>query len=184
MCDWVINWGDVPTWIGAIGALGAVFWAIFLYSNSLRDQRRSQARLLAPVGGAAPIQAPPGTPVEPQSIGSMGMFALTPDNKLLVAKETYRARVRLVSTSDETFAGLRAWLLLGDGRQVHFPLGFDELGPHEEKIQNVYYWPGEIGGGMNVQLQFQDANGRWWERVNGHPVRELRNSPKPIPSRE
>ena len=184
MCDWVINWGDVPTWIGAVGALGAVFWAIYLYSKSLRDNRRAQARLLAPVGGAVPIQALPGTPVEPEAVGVNGMFALTPDRKLVVAKDVWKARVRLVSTSDETFSGVRVWLVLGDGREVHFPLGFDEVAPHEEKVRAVYYWPGQIEGGMNVQLQFQDANGRWWERVNGHPVRELRNGPKPILSHE
>lgn len=99
MCDWVINWGDVPTWIGAVGALGAVFWAIYLYSKSLRDNRRAQARLLAPVGGAVPIQALPGTPVEPEAVGVNGMFALTPDRKLVVAKDVWKARVRLVSTS-------------------------------------------------------------------------------------
>ena len=183
VCNWVINWGDVPTWIGAIGALGALLWAIILYSNNLRDQRRSQARLLAPVGGTVPLQDLPGTPVDAESVGFTGMFRLTPEHNLVVAAETVKAKVRLVSTSDETFSGLRAWLLVSDGREVYFPLGFDEMAPHEEKVWTVYYRPDEIVGGMAVQLQFQDANGRWWERVNGRPVRELRSGPKPHPPR-
>jgi hypothetical protein len=60
-------WGDVPTWVAAVGTLGAVFWAVFLYRRSLRDGERAQARLLAPVGGVAPVQVLPGTAIESKS---------------------------------------------------------------------------------------------------------------------
>lgn len=182
-CQWAINWGDVPTWVGSIGAVGALFWAVFLYSRSLKDQQRAQARLIAPVGGAAPHQALPGTPVRDQSSGKGGMFGLGANHKPIVAKEVFWATVRIVSTSDETFSGLRTWLVMEDGRDVYFELGFDEMAPHEEKSQTCYFWPGEIAGQMKVRLQFQDANGRWWERVNGSPVRKLRRGPREICSR-
>ncbi|HCX86210.1 MAG TPA: hypothetical protein DHV14_13975 [Micrococcales bacterium] len=81
--------------------------------------------------------------------------------------------MRIVSTSDEAFADLRAWLVKEDGTEVDFPLGFNEIGPHEDKRFTVYYAPGQIGGNMRVRIRFRDANGRRWERTNGEPVREL-----------
>lgn len=182
-CQWPINWGDVPTWIGSIGALGALFWAVFLYSRSLNDQRRAQARLIAPVGGAVPVQALPGEPTKDPSSGSIEMFTLQIGSKPIVAKEVFQATVRIVSTSDETFSGLRTWLVMEDGRAVYFGLGFNEMAPHEDKSFTCYFWPGEISGPMKIRLQFQDANGRWWERVNGTPVRQLRRGPDEIPPR-
>ncbi|HET9082019.1 MAG TPA: hypothetical protein VFO01_16100 [Trebonia sp.] len=111
------------------------------------------------------------------------MFALGADHKLIVTKEVVWATVRLVSTSDETFSGLRTWLVMSDGHDVYVELGFNEMAPHEDKSHTCYFWPGEIAGQMKVRLQFQDANGRWWERVNGTPVRQLRRGPDEIPPR-
>lgn len=91
-----------------------------------------------------------------------------------MAEESYFARVRLVSTSDETFSDIRVWLLPPDGTTVPFPLGFSEMAPHSDESYTHYYPPGVIFGSMKVRVQFRDANGRWWERVNGEPVRELR----------
>lgn len=183
-CQWVVNWGDVPTWVGSIGAVGALFWAVFLYSRSLNDQRRAQARLIAPVGGAAPVQVRPGEAAKNPSVSKEGMFAIENGLKVIATdKVFYWATVRLVSTSDETFSGLRTWLVMEDGREVYFTLGFNEMAPHEDKLQTCYFWPGEITGQMKVRLQFQDANGRWWERINGTPVRQLRRGPDEIPPR-
>lgn len=173
MCGWIIAWGDVPTWIGAVGTLGAVFWAVFLYANSIRDRKRAQARLLAPVGGAVPVQVLPGDRVEYEGTAEGGLIGIGPDRKLVVLSEAYVATVRLVSTSDETFSDIRADLLLQDGREVEFALSFSEIAPYEEKKVTNYYRPGTISGGMKVRIRFQDANGRLWERVNGEPVREI-----------
>lgn len=174
MCEWVIPWGDVPTWIGAIGTVVAVFWAVFLYANSIRDQRRSQARLFAPVGGAVPVQLLPGDIVEGEGTSEAGLVGVGSDRKLRITSEAYAATVRLVSTSDETFASVRADLLLQDGGTVEFHLSFNEIAPHEEKKVTNHYRPGVISGAMKVRIRFQDANGRCWERVNGEPVREVR----------
>lgn len=174
MCGWAIAWGDVPTWIGATGTVGAVFWAVFLYANSIRDRKRAQARLFAPVGGAVPVQVLPGERVDSEGTSEGGLIGVGPDRKLIIISEAYAATVRLVSTSDETFSDVSADLLLQDGREVKFALSFSEIAPHEEKKVTNHYRPGTIAGGMKVRIRFQDANGRLWERVNGEPVRELR----------
>ncbi|WP_404286054.1 hypothetical protein [Glutamicibacter arilaitensis] len=91
-----------------------------------------------------------------------------------MTSEAYMAKVRLVSASDETFSDLRAALILEDGFEVKFSLSFSAVVPHEEKNSTNYFYPGEISGHMRVRLHFRDANGRYWERINGEPVRELR----------
>lgn len=163
------TWGDVPTWVGAVGTLGAVFWAVFLYRRSLRDSEREQARLLAPVGGVAPIQVLPGTLIEGAASGPSDLVGII-DGKAAVIAEANMATVRLVSTSNEAFSDVSAALLMEDGREEDFMLGFDEIAPHEGKIVTNYYRPGVIAGNMRVRLRFQDANGRRWERINGEPV--------------
>lgn len=174
MCEWSINWGDVPTWIGAIGTLLAILWAVFLYRSSIEDGKRSQARLLAPVGGAAPVQALPGSVVSSPSSIDVDVYQNSTTLQLLLSEEACWSRVRLVSTSDETFSDIRVWLLLRDGTEVPFRMGFSEMAPHSDESYTHYYRPGVIFGTMKVRVQFRDANGRWWERVNGEPVRELR----------
>lgn len=177
MYEWSVNWGDVPTWIGAIGTLLAILWAVFLYRSSIEDRKRSQARLLAPVGGSAPVQALPGTAVSVPSSIDVRVHQDPSTREVLLAEESYLARVRLVSTSDETFSNLRVWLLPPDGTAVPFRLGLSEMAPHSDVSYTHYYPPGVIFGSMKVRVQFRDANGRWWERINGEPVRQLRRPP-------
>ena len=116
--------------------------------------------------------------MEKECSGPAGLLGLGPDRRAVVTAEAYMAKVRLVSTSDETFSDIRAALILEDGLEVKFALSFSEVAPHEEKNFTNYFYPGEISGHMRVRLQFRDANGRYWERINGEPVRELRRSSK------
>lgn len=37
-----IHFGDVPTWIAAIGTVGTLFWAIALFASDRRTKRRDQ----------------------------------------------------------------------------------------------------------------------------------------------
>lgn len=172
-----LDWGDVPTWVGAIGALAAFGWAVFLYGGTVRDQRRAQARLLAPVGGATPVLDLPGTTIRGEGVAPKGALMLNAERQLVSTGSFPWVNVRLVSTSDETFTGIRVWLDLEDGTTVRFPLGFSEMAPHEDKDVYAYFEPGRVRGNMEVRIQFQDANGRWWERSNATPLRALRREP-------
>lgn len=176
--SWTVAWGDVAAWVGALGTLGAAFWAVFLFKRTLKDGERAQARLLAPVGRAVPVQALPGTPTQPESAGTQDLLGFGADGRAIVIAEAYMAKVRLVSTSEEAFSGLSASLLMEDGREVAFPLGFSEIAPREEKSFIYYYPPGNISGSMRVRLRFKDANGQAWERISGEPVRLLRRDRK------
>lgn len=173
LCAWSIAWGDVPTWVGAVGTVAALLWAVFLYRRSVLDKESAQARLLSPVGGAAPVQVLPGMDVEPECASTQDLIGLLPGGRLGVISEAYMATVHIVSTSDETFAELSVALVLEDGSVVDFPLSSGEVAPHEARKFTYYFPPGIIYGNMRVRLRFVDANGRRWERTNGQPVRAL-----------
>jgi hypothetical protein len=49
-----IRWGDLPTWVGAIGAILAFGIALVIYGQSIRDRRKEQARLVSGWVPAAP----------------------------------------------------------------------------------------------------------------------------------
>jgi hypothetical protein len=78
--------------------------------------------------------------------------------------------VHIVSTSDEVFTGIAVYLIQANGKEIEFPLSYDEIGPQEEKESWVYYPPNTISGGMRIKLRYCDASGLWWERINGERV--------------
>lgn len=181
ICPWAAEWGDVSSWVGAIGTVGALLWAIVLYSRDLDERKSSQARHLTQVGTVSPTQVLKGHVVQEDSTIFAGVgTTLSQDKRLVLLAEALQASVRVVSTSDEVFTGVRAWLVQDDGTEVVFSLGFDELAPGEERTWTDYYRLGDISGGMRVRLQYRDANGRWWERINGEPVRPLRKGPRSL----
>lgn len=159
-----LDLGDVPTWLGAVGAVSAVGWAVFLYRGSLKDRRVAQARLLSVVGGAAPVQATAGSKVGPPPVVLEGVgvhMVSTPGEgqSLVLSEEAFWARVHLVSTSGEAFSDLSATLLLDDAREVIFPLSVTELAPHATLEQRAYYKPGVLGGSMRVRVRFKTHRG-------------------------
>lgn len=174
ICNWTISWGDVPTWIGAVGTLAAVFWAVFLYRRNILDTESSQARLLTPVGGAVPVQALPGELMKAESSAAFDCIDIS-SGIPLIAIEAFYATIKLVSTSDESFSDLVIDLLQEDGKEIKFVIGFSEMAPQETKLFTNYYPPGVINGKLRVRLRFRDANGRCWERINGEPVRAVRS---------
>jgi hypothetical protein len=174
-----IDWGDVPTWIGSIGAVSAAGWAVFLYNGTVRDQRRAQARLLSPVGDTVPVQDLVGTPVVGEAVAPMGSIGLDENRRLVLIAEHPKATIHLVSTSSEPFTDVSVWLDMPDREEVSFPLGFDAIAPHEEKIATAYFEPGIIAGSMPVRVQFRDANGRRWEKSSNKPLRQLPTQSEP-----
>lgn len=108
-----------------------------------------------------------------------GLVEFVPGQGLVFVQEAYGMSIHLVSTSNEAFSGLSVKLLNLAGREFHYTTPFTEVAPHEEKRFTVYVPPEALDGFSKVRLTFQDANGRWWERTNGEPVRELRGKDRP-----
>ncbi|HCX86211.1 MAG TPA: hypothetical protein DHV14_13980 [Micrococcales bacterium] len=91
----MVNWGDVPGWVEGVGTIAALSWAVFLYSRSLGDQRRAQARKLAPVGGAVAVQALPGTPVEGEGSGDTTLLGVDNQQIVVISEAFYHRADRL-----------------------------------------------------------------------------------------
>jgi hypothetical protein len=178
MCDWTIDWGDVPTWLGALGTFLAFGLALILYRGSARDSMKAQARLLSPVGGASATVATAGTLVSPSASSPKRLLTRIPNIGVVVAEEAVYSTVRLVSTSGESFTDIRTWLVMSDGTEVYFEMTPRDFAPHEDATHTVYFSPGTVKGEMQVRVQFRDSNGRWWERLTGEPVRRLKSGPR------
>jgi hypothetical protein len=125
------------------------------------------------------VQVLPGDRPKDPSMVMPGLVTFVPGQGAVFVAEAHYAGIRLVSTSDEAFSGLRVKLITSERGEIAFPTSFTEIGPHEDKKFTIYFPPGQLSGYMKVHLTFQDANGRWWERTNGEPVRELRGRNRP-----
>ena len=169
-------WGDVATWVGAVGTVGALVWAVILYRSSLVDQRRAQARLLSPIGPAVPMLRLDGSPMEKPCTAPGHLFKFVPGVGQVLVEDAFTVRIRLVSTSDEAFTDIRVRLVHVDGREIPFHWPFQEMAPGDEKAWLCYFPPDEVWIEMQIRVQFRDANGRWWERENGKPVRAITHS--------
>lgn len=174
------DFGTVPEWIGAIGTVAAVGWAVFLYRRSLEDQEIAQARLLSIVNGAVPVSVSPMTlPEVPSTVRpgvDTGLFQQNGVIKSFIVSEALQVGVHLVSTSNETFNVKDVALIQDDGKVHDFKLTTDAIEPGVNLKSWNYYPPQTVSGGLRVRVRFQDASGRYWVRYNDEPVRKLKKS--------
>lgn len=173
-------WGDMATWVGSIGTVGALIWAVFIYSGSVKDKKIAQARLLSVVGPPVQVQVMPGdmckqnpsifigvnAQPKPPSYGSGG--------GMILLEEAVSVFFRLTSTSDETFTITSVEIMREDGSALQIEFGWSDIEPHG-KLEISYYFPPEtLGATKCYRVRFRDAAGRHWERVNGEPVRKYK----------
>lgn len=165
-----IEWGDVPTWVGAVGTVAAVFWAVHLYRGSLKDKKMSQARLLSPMGARTFIQMQPG---EELLIAPTLLEAGMRTNRgRSLEQSAWRTHVRLVSTSEEAFYRVSLAVIRNDGDVISIPIDTSELGPHESLSWMVYLHK-SAEEPMHVRVRFTDASGVRWERTNHEPLKAI-----------
>lgn len=105
--------------------------------------------------------------------GSKDLFFRVKGADTITTKDCLRVTTHIVSTSNEAVSGLSAVLLLPGGEEVHLPLGITELAPGTTHNVTTLFPVGEVWGHLDVRLTFQDANGHWWSRTNGRPVKEI-----------
>jgi hypothetical protein len=165
-----IQWGDVPTWAGAVGTIAAVLWAVYLYRGSLLDKKMSQARLLSPMGARTFIQMQPGEQL--LGVPTLLEAGVKTNQGRSLEQFAWRTQVRLVSTSDEAFYGVSLAVIRHDGEVISIPIDTSELGPHESCSWMVYlHKPAEDP--MHVRVRFTDASGARWERTNREPLKAI-----------
>jgi hypothetical protein len=148
-------WGDVPTWLGAVGTLLAFAIALAIYAQSQREMRREQARRISGwvPGGVSLIKA--GTPLPlPRGRAQVDLVQV----KLMIRND-----------SQELVSDLEATLVAADGGDLGVaPLGWVDVGPgqHIELDQSMPD-TGKVRDPVRLRISFVDAAGKRWERLGG-----------------
>jgi len=137
--SWV-QWGNVPTWLAAVGTIGAVVVAIWLALGDSRRRARAEQRRQAEVITAWVAQ-------------TIGQGIL-----VKVANASNQAAYRLiVSSSDATRQGDRP-----PGDPETWRAFVSELPPGETDVYVA--WEGGMSARPGVEIAFQDSAGRIWKR--------------------
>ncbi|WP_172171319.1 hypothetical protein [Brevibacterium sp. CT2-23B] len=172
-------WGTVPDWIAAVGTAAAFLWAVFLYSQNLRDREIAQARLLSIVSPPAPLQMIAGTilPSELKIIALAGDLQTSTHRgtgrvSLVLKEAAVAVDFHLTSTSDESFFIESIDIVRKDGSVLSVPNYWPDLPPRTDYKVTVLFPEDETAAGK-YRIRFRDASGRRWERYNSRPVYKL-----------
>ena len=148
-------WGDVPTWLTAIGTCGAVIVALFLARRDKHNDRRRQAeRITAWLG---PVQ-PSGTSLLQQ---------------VTIQNASHQSVYELIASLVSVQGAFRA-TAVGDPRGFRTTVGQIPPGQHVTSIRSG-------GHGMTlklgIELAFRDASGTSWIRAGDGRLRESKDDP-------
>ncbi|MFL5964072.1 MAG: hypothetical protein ACJ757_14385 [Gaiellaceae bacterium] len=155
-------WGDVPTWIGAVGTLLAFGIALLIYAQSQREQRRAQARRVSGwvPGGVSLIRA--GTPLK-LPIGR-------------VEFDLVQVKLMIRNDSQELVSDLEATIVAADGGDLGVAsLAWIDVGPGQHiELDQTMPDTGKVRDPVRLKISFVDATGRRWERLGGN-LRRVRD---------
>jgi hypothetical protein len=152
-------WGDVPTWLAAIGTCGAVIVSLWLTKQSdmrmERKERRRQAELVTAWLG----------PEQPVGNGLL---------QTIVIQNSSAQSIYLMIASLVSIQGAFRETAVGDSRGYCSTVGQIPPGTHTTSIKSG-------GHGMNkkfgVELAFQDATGVFWLRHGDGRLEEVKEDP-------
>jgi hypothetical protein len=170
------DWGDVPTWLGALGTLLAFAIALVIYAQSLGDRRRDAARR---VSGWAPN----GMQIIPAGVEAPGQeyFTRIGEAPLTTADDRCTVTIWIRNRGDELISDIRATLVNPDDGS---DWGVEEqrwleIGPGQQMQRTVLYKDTGARGWPQVRLEFTDAADRRWTRRGGRLRRYRHEVPSP-----
>lgn len=157
------DYGDVPTWIGAVATIAAAGVALAIFGGSVRDRRRDQARRVAGLvpGGLSII--PPGQPLFTH--GSLRVAAPA----AVATRQHVQCLVHVKNGSDEVISDVTATVVSRDGSPIGLaPFSWVDIGPGQLiEITAAQVDPGGVSSNVRLLLEFTDAAGRRWRRLGG-----------------
>jgi hypothetical protein len=156
------DWGDVPTWLGAVGTVAAAWIALVIYAQSQRDRKRSQARSVSGWVPGGPSLVPAG-----MQIGASPFVA---------QQDRVELQVWIHNRSGEIISDVSARVVSADGEDLGVEgLKWTDIGPGQT-IELGHSQPddGSIRGELRLKVEFTDAAGRRWERVGSSLRRHRR----------
>lgn len=193
------NHGEtVRLWIGSLGSVVALGAAVAPYRHNSKDRSRAQATHLycgfTPTyeiglpGDGLPNGSPQSDGVPTVLVGSPPA-ALVPDSavqelrgnsdqasqRFELIKHAELVTLNLYSTSDEPFFNITIWITDAHGID-QAATRQDQLEPHVRVRHVAYFERGTLPASpLHVRLEFQDANGRSWQRIDTGPVWQRRH---------
>jgi hypothetical protein len=146
-----VDWGDVPTWVGAVGTVGALFFAVITLRSEFRsrradeaDKRRAQASLVTAWTERSP--------------------AAIDDMRGLPDEGRERRPCVVVSNQSDGVVHEVFWTLWDEETESRMDHGYVRaLGP---RVTHRVVVPGPLGGEPTVRLIYQDAEGVLWGRAS------------------
>jgi hypothetical protein len=161
----VDRWGDYPTWLAAIGTVGAVFTAVVIAGRDARERRRERERQQAELITAWLDQI--GGPTTAGLV--LPVIAIVNGSQQLA----YRVIASLVPVRGAITDDFRQRM---EREGEAFRVFVGELPPGRTNRQVEY-----PGGGMQirfaVELALRDAAGRSWVRTAQGDLQRIRTEP-------
>jgi hypothetical protein len=156
-----VIWGDLATWVAAVGTVGAVVVALWLASRDSRERARGERRrqaetVTAWISGGYSLVAGENRFVAPVAVQN--------GSSQLVYRFIASLVQDLRGQESSPQPGLKWRVFVG------------ELPPGRSQFTIEH-----PGGGMHfragIELAFQDAAGRWWVRKGNGRLDEIREDP-------
>ncbi len=182
-----ISWGDLPTWVAAVGTVGTLGAALLQIEVERRrrtkqeledreERHRSQARLIAGWAG-------PGD--QTYEDGWMGGEGATPIYMVNSSQEpVYNVVVGVVHSQGTAPKTGEEWRTFKKGRDAdggYFVVPFTTLSilpPGRWKIWiKGSSWTGGLGGRSAAEVAFTDSGGSHWVRRGTGKLEELKLQP-------
>ncbi len=154
----VINWGDVPTWVSAIGSIATLLIALWLLYVDLKDRREAKGNLDS--ADARKVSAW----YEPSKTG-ITIFVQN------MSEEPVYYLVVNVGNADSNLN------TFPDPSNRHMDIMFGTLGPLQKqdyKITDERYFSGSHFPDIaNIAVEFTDCKGVHWRRFETGELRKI-----------
>jgi hypothetical protein len=148
-------WGDIPTWVGAVGTLLAFAIALTIYAQAQSEQRKAQSRHVSGWVPGGPSLVPTGVP-----------FAGT---KMVSQGPRVEFVIMIRNGSEDLISDVEAVVLAVDGTDLGLGASrWTDIGPGQT-IDMTTSVPddGRVRGELRLRVAFTDSAGRRWERFGG-----------------
>lgn len=181
-----MNWDTVRDWLGTLGVLIGVGWAVFLYRVNTREKRMEQARLVTVfpserkvVTPGQELELPEGTWPSGPTLFDMhvksGHEGQEPVHIISSSKRIQVRQIEVANTSDELITNV--WVEMHDGLRTNV---------QGSASQDVYVHPGgrhrfafvsefdswpKNDDPVHYSVFFHDGAGLEWNKTVGAPLR-------------
>lgn len=182
------DWGSVPEWVGGLGAVAALIWAIRIYRGGKKVAKIAQPRRVTASSLTVPVSKgewlsglghgvfEKGTLYPPPLDPTTKKVDLSTQNAKV---NVHRVDVKVSNHSDEPITTVHVMLLdSGDSLIPHAQMGLASIDPGKHVLVTFVFNADAIElQNFKASIVFTDSAGFHWSRREGEPVRALKENP-------